>query len=199
MIDHSALPRSQLPLAVWRERSTRQIGAEGNGGGGLGDGGGGSEGGGGEGTGGGGGGGEGKGGGGGGGEGKGGGGGEGSGGEGKGGGGGGGEGKGGGGGEGGGGEGKGGGGGGGERLHDAETEPMSLPVLQQVPWPTTTPLPTSRITRRSRLYLSLQLAAASSTTVPTASFLLRHVSKSSHRAPCAALNVVDFIWPKARK
>ena len=88
-----------------------------------------------------------------------------------------------------------GGGGGGERLHDAETKPMSLPVLQQVPWPTTTPLPTSRITRRSRLYLSLQLAAASSTTVPTASFLLRHVSKSSHRAPCAALNVVDFIWP----
>eukprot|EP00964_Phaeocystis_antarctica_P123666 scaffold87350_cov47-Phaeocystis_antarctica.AAC.1 len=72
---------------------------------------------------------------------------------------------------------------------------MSLPVLQQVPWPTTTPLPTSRSTRRSRLYLSLQLAAASSTTVPTASFLLRHVSKSSHCAPCAALNVVDFIWP----
>ena len=101
------------------------------------------------------------------------------------------------GGDGGGSDGDGGGGdsGGGERLHDAETELMSLPVLQQVPLPTTTPLPTSRSTRRSRFHLSLQLAAAASTTVPTASFLLRHVSKSSHCAPCAALNVVDFIWP----
>ena len=79
--------------------------------------------------------------------------------------------------------------------HVAEAEVTLLGVLQQLPTATISPLPTSRSTLTWSPYMLLHHCAQYSATVPTPSISVMHVSKSSHCAPCAAVNVVGWLKP----